>query len=105
MPSSLLALILQSEYHSILQVSKLKDSVPALDGQYSDRKMMHPIAARRCAPCVTTKKGGVVVIGKSAALTFVDKLDGHSPGAGFVGDFSGLWALHLSFRYTQNLFG
>ena len=34
-----------------------------------------PIAAKRCAPGVTTKKGGVVVIGKPAAVTFVDKLD------------------------------
>ena len=32
-------------------------------------------------------KGGVAVIGKSAAVTFVDKLGQHSPWAGFGGGF------------------
>ena len=45
-----LGLISQSEYYSILQVSKSKDSAPALGGQYSEQKTMRP------APCVTTRK-------------------------------------------------
>ena len=48
-----------------------------------------PIASKRCAPCVTNRKGGVVVMGKSAAVTFVEKPDWHSLGAGFVGGFQG----------------
>ena len=75
MPSSLLGFSLQSESHSILQASKLKDSAPSLDGQYRDQIRMHPIVVKRWAPCVTTGRGGVVVIDKSAAMTFVNKLD------------------------------
>ena len=46
-----LVLIAQSEYHSILQVSKSKDSVLALDGQHSEQNTMRPIAAKLCTMC------------------------------------------------------